>query len=152
MTTIAYRFPHVAADKQITIGNNKSSVEKLHRFKDPELGSCIFGGAGDWKAVKRFYSWLLRGRRGKCPSTAQIEVLVVIRRTGRAETWDSDKGRLIRTEIAQPYTAIGSGMDHALGAMHEGASARRAVRAASDHDALTGKGIQVITLRPPLTP
>lgn len=152
MTTIAYRFPQFAADRQITDGSRKSSVEKLHRFRDPELGNCIFGGAGDWRAVKRFVRWLQSGRKGRCPNTSQISTLVVIRRTGKAEMWESDNGRLMRTEIAQPYTAIGSGTDHALGAMHLGASARRAVRAAAEHDTLTGKGIQVITLRPPHAP
>lgn len=120
------------------------AVHKLARFNDPELGPCIFGAAGLWKASRRFLRWLERGRVGRAPGTSEIDVLIVIRSQMVCEQWESDRGVLIRTRIVGPYTAIGTGAKYAMGAMQCGVSARRAIAAASAHDDMTGKGVQVI--------
>lgn len=44
--------------------------------------------------------------------------------------------------IKEPFAAIGSGAQVALGAMHAGASPKEAVKVAMKHDAFTGMGIK----------
>lgn len=143
MTTVVWRAPFLAADQQLT-GGVVHAVHKLARFHDRELGPCIFGAAGLWRPTKRLLAWIEGGREGRCPSTNEVDVLVVIRSTMTCEQWESDRGTLIRTAFAGPYVAIGTGANFALGALHAGASVRRAIAAAAAHDELTGKGVQVI--------
>ena len=49
--------------------------------------------------------------------------------------------------IEDPYDAWGSGMDFALGAMHAGADARRAIEIATELDTGTGRGIDAVDVR-----
>lgn len=47
--------------------------------------------------------------------------------------------------VCEPYAAIGSGMDYALGAMASGKTPKEAVKIASKHDSYTGLGVKVLS-------
>jgi ATP-dependent protease HslVU (ClpYQ) peptidase subunit len=128
VTTIAYRDGVMASDSQVTVateegGSRKFKCEKLYR-----KGSAIIGTAGESAPGLIFVDWY--GTKKKAPSRllageADFTALVLT----DAGLFEYDKW--CRGEkILEPFYAIGSGCKAALGAMHQGASAVRAVEIA----------------------
>lgn len=144
MTTIAYRDGVMAADTRMCSGNQfiDQSMTKIARNKAGDL--C--GISGDAALGGPFLEWFLKGERGKHPpiiyEPTKSDIHAVIVRA---------KGTMRRFEpggwfyFVAPYFAMGSGRDFALGAMHMGADAIRAVQAGCAHDPSSGG--QIILLR-----
>jgi len=128
MTTIAYRFNILAADSQISVdteggGSRKFKCEKLYN-KD----GAIIALAGDSTSGLIFLDWYGTGKR---PSSRLIDgdadfTALVLRRDGLFEYDKWCRG----DKILEEFYAIGSGAKAALGAMHMGADAVRAVEIA----------------------
>lgn len=143
MTCIAFRAGRFAADRQIT-GDRKFPGHKIVEFDDPELGRIVLACSGKVTSGDRFKRWVKRGRKGRAPSTANVDCIVAIKTTRELELWHVGDGQLSRTAIAREYEAIGSGSAYALGAMSMGASARKAVLVAAEHDQYTGQGVDTV--------
>lgn len=142
MTTIAWDGTSIAADR---LCGGRYTVAKLWRLPD---GSVI-GGAGLYDDIVEVVHWLASGaREDEKPRLAPREEssdLLLIDPEGRPHwlTWP----HLRRVPIVEPYEAIGSGSEYALGAMAMGASAKRAVQIASRFDPSTGRGVTVAKVR-----
>lgn len=143
MTCIAFRSGRFAADRQVTSAR-KTPTRKLTEIEDAEMGRIILAYAGKVTSGERFKRWVRKGRKGKAPSTAHIDCMVAIPSAHSVELWESDGGVLARTVVAREFAAIGSGASYALGALSMGASARKAVLVAAQHDQYTGQGVDTV--------
>ena len=143
MTCIAFRAGRFAADRQVT-GEHKTPTNKIVAIDDEELGRIYIATAGKVTSGERFKTWVKRGRKGRPPSTSYIDCIVAIRAARTVEMWEVGEGVLARTPIARELAAIGSGARYALGAFTMGASARKAVLVASQHDQYTGQGVDTV--------
>lgn len=137
MTTIAYKDGVLAADGLVSGPPGVRWTMKLSRRDDAVYGGC--GCRGDIQALAEWYF----GDRKEPPKYFLIgndqpnaEILVM-----------HDDGRVYYCgwggcpQDVPDYAAIGSGSEYAVGAMHMGASAIRAVEAAICHDSNSGGGI-----------
>jgi ATP-dependent protease HslVU (ClpYQ) peptidase subunit len=137
VTTIAAKGGMVAADSQITGngGSRKGRVRKLVRLSD----GSIFGGAGNYCAVRRLFQWADTGFEGKRPPKTQDAECLLIR--ADKSVWCLD-GQGDPYEVEGDFHAIGSGGDYALGAMAMGADPLKAVRVAAEFDPMTSGPFQ----------
>jgi hypothetical protein len=122
----------MAADTRMAIDGRMNRCEKLFR-----RAGALIGLAGDDAPALIFLDWYGTGR-------ARPELLVTGEADFHALVLD-DKRRIwlydkwCRGErISEPFYAIGTGADAALGAMHMGASAVRAVKVACKIDINSG--------------
>lgn len=138
MTTIAFDGRTIAADR---LCGEVISVCKLFRIQTGE----ILAGAGDYSKIIEVAAWL-QGEADKpeLPDQEDTDFLLVDA-TGHASwlTWPW----LRRVRVTEPFCAIGSGRDFALGAMAAGASAKKAVEIAARFDPSTGGGIDTLRVR-----
>ncbi|SRR5258708_5653940 len=140
MTVIAYRNGQMAADSSGWVGDtNAHTVWKVHR-----VGGGLVGGAGLVSPFENFVRWLKEGADEEEFPTGAYEAIVVDP-TGRVTVWYGSGMPPIKSK--DPYCAIGSGQDFALGALHAGADARGAVKAAIRHTATVKGPIRVYKLR-----
>ena len=129
MTTIAYRAGILAADTGVCVGGSRAGYTvKIVRRPDGALAAA----AGFAAYCYAFRNWFLSGGD---PPEAKTDTGVMDRGTvfyadGRIEIFEPG-GRFFMTA---PYYAMGSGRPEALGAMHYGAGAINAVKAAIAHD------------------
>lgn len=141
MTTIAIKHGMMAADSRVSLeteagGARMFRCEKLYRIM---LGrkQAIVGLAGGSFDGLEFLDWLIAGK--KDPPQRLIDgdaafTAVVLTRNGLFE-YD----RWCRADkILEPFYAVGSGAKAALGAMHAGASAQKAVQIACKIDYYSG--------------
>lgn len=144
MTTIAYRDGIIAADSRISY----STIHNGNRSKIARCGSYIVAIAGASWLRPAIEQW---AAEGAWPDTVPEVLLdnddqfdaLFIDRDGVAHLFEN--GHLI--PVHSEYTAIGSGMMLALGAMAHGASAAQAVIAAGLHDKNTGGPIDTLEIR-----
>ena len=115
------------------------SVKKIHRHKGD-----LIGVSGDVEAEMKWLDWLTTGRKGKPPSAAGIEALI-LRREGLFYLL----GSATEHKIERGWHAIGSGGGIAIGAMAHGATAEEAVLLATQHDAQSGGELQIFNLKDP---
>lgn len=128
MTTIAYRAGVLAADSScIYDGALIHKVRKIFRLQD----GCIVGFAGTLTEGLKFVDWFDDGADDETKPGQQGLTAIVVRPSGRVTIYESG---VPITPQKFKYLAIGSGHLIALGAMHQGASAISAVRAAIKHD------------------
>jgi 20S proteasome alpha/beta subunit len=139
VTTIVYRDGVMAADSLICDGGIRvGTVRKITRSADGGLVSAC----GNLNEMVRFQDWAARG----FPADARPEMraedfeAVVAHPDGRIFWYDKD---LLGMEMKQPYYAIGSGFELAMGALWMGASAEQAIRCATELDVHSGGDIQV---------
>jgi len=135
MTTIAYRDGRMAADSGlIGHGTIEGSFQKIMRVE--HAGNVILMGVAGFAAhASLFFDWIQDGSNPK-PEIEKDDGFdgLVVRRVGDQVTlWFYDRF-LIGLDVQAGYVSIGSGRDHALGALHHGADALQAVQAAIDHD------------------
>lgn len=137
MTCIAYRSGIMAVDSAATSnGTVTGSSTKIARNKKGDLA----GASGDAIYNYAFRQWFLKGEKGKPPDAtesgapASSNKGLIVRRKGTIEVYEF-KGKHV---MEANYYAMGSGRDHALGAMFVGASAIQAVEAAIAHDTYCG--------------
>lgn len=141
MTTVAWDGETIAADR---LCGSHYEVGKLFRLKD---GSVI-GGAGTYDQIVEVVAWLNAGAKPeakpKLPEEDGSDLLLV---TPKGVAFWLTWPFLRRVQINEPFAAVGSGGEFALGAMAMGAKARRAVQVAMRFDPHTGKGINVIKVK-----
>ena len=148
MTTIVYRDGVMAADSRVTItteagGARVGRCEKLYRVK-----GCIIGTAGESAPGLVFIDWYKAGRKNdKVPEalilgSADFTALVLTPH-GLFEYDRWCRGE----KILNKFYAIGSGAKAALGAMHMGANAIRAVRIACEIDPYSSPPIVSMVLK-----
>jgi len=147
MTTIAYKQGVLASDTGATMGGSRlGRVEKIVRAADGRLAAA----AGNAAYAHAFRAWVLKGE-GEPPSAKSDDPSVanrgiIFHPCGRIQVFE-DVGSF---DVTAPYYAIGSGRPEALGAMHAGATAEQAVRAAMEHDEHTFGEVLVLTHHMPL--
>lgn len=151
MTTIAYKDGIMAADTMGTWGGDVNyGVPKLAKTR-----SYLLGFAGSYAAANPLYNWIKRldnqdirlenfhNYREELPEGIP-DITVLIAPVDGSTLWyivsDGYGGPL----WTKKFDAIGSGGRFACGAMHAGANAMRAVRAAIDLD--EGTGGDIVTL------
>jgi hypothetical protein len=133
MTTIAYRSGVIAADSRTTThteegGSRVFRCEKLYRKFPGHPDEVILGTAGETFSSLVFVDWYGTGK--KRPSElidgdADFTVLAFTRK-GLFEYDKWCRGE----RILNSFYAVGSGAKAAMGAMHMGASAQKAVEIA----------------------
>ena len=129
MTTVVWVGKTLAADRRMA---GYMATCKIFPIEGGHLA-----GAGTMDQLIEVAAWLQAGDdKPKLPDEAESESLVV--RGGEAFwlTWPY----LREVKVREPFAALGSGADFALGAMAMGADARAAVRVASQFDPHTGGG------------
>jgi len=140
MTTIVYRDGVMAADTAVfDRGVYVGQAIKIFRSVNGTLGG-VAGCFGDSSA---FGVWFKNGFDEETPDfkDADSEGLIV-HKNGDAEWVGKDKKRF---PIQAEYHTIGSGFLVAMGALHIGASALRAVEVAADLDCTTRRPIMTLT-------
>ncbi len=139
MTVIAYREGIMAADSLVTSDNGRTregtfmKIRRLQRFNDWH----IVGAAGSLGDCIKFYRWF----EGSPEEFEGIEGISVNCRTRKMYGWDDSLEPL---PIGAPFMTAGSGAPLALAAMHAGASAEEAVRAAMKVDGSLGGPVRVM--------
>lgn len=144
MTTIAVRNGVMASDSRITHesesgGSRVTRCVKMYRRRD-----AIIGVAGDGGAGSVFVDWYGSGKpvpQILIDFDADLTALVLTRRG--LFTYDA---YCMPEKILDRFWAIGSGTKAALGAMHMGASAERAIEIACLIDPYTAPPVHVLKL------
>lgn len=142
MTTIAYRDGILAADTALSRGGTHMvAVTKIVRRADGDMAAV----AGIASLIGPFFEWFLGGEDGDPPTVPDEDnscpTGMIFRAAGHVEVYEA--GGWYRMN-PNPYMAIGSGRDVALGAMHAGARPQEAVEAAIVHDHGTGGDVTVL--------
>jgi hypothetical protein len=146
VTTIVYRDGIIAADSRATYSSEDGGArvwgcEKLFRRRD-----AIIATAGETGPGLVFVDWYASG--AKTPPSAFIDgdadfSCLVLTRKGLFEFDKWCRGERITSE----FYAIGSGAKAAMGALHMGASARRAVAVACKVDPFTAAPVVWMSLK-----
>jgi ATP-dependent protease HslVU (ClpYQ) peptidase subunit len=142
LTTIACNREELYGDLQFTNGTYKfKGNSKVYKIKaHPKLyeHDFIVGFAGvsnDCLSVRNFF---------ENPDTSKPRVRelygLVLTATGEIYRFDNDCTKW--HEVRDPFCAIGSGRDFAMGAMAMGASPKEAVKIAMTKDIYSGMGVK----------
>lgn len=139
MTTIAYRDGVLASDSSCWEGDIKTcSVRKIFRVR-----GALVGFTGNLNHGMRFLDWVRDGaHHDEIPRGNYTGI--VVSKSGSVTTYDNGEAAVI---LRGKYFAFGNGQDVALGAMHAGANARRAVMAAIEHSAKTDGPIRILRIK-----
>ncbi|MES2148609.1 MAG: hypothetical protein V4508_02340 [Pseudomonadota bacterium] len=143
MTVIAWDGKTLAADKRATSVGNPATTTKIFRLKN----GCLVGMCGDADAGRVLIDWFEVGAH---PSTFpdnrdsdnRCRVVLLIITPDRKVHQLQRTHRLVTFE--DKFTAIGSGRDYALAAMHLGFDALKAVEVACALDVDCGNGIDLL--------
>jgi ATP-dependent protease HslVU (ClpYQ) peptidase subunit len=145
MTCIAWDGKTLAADKRASISNYPATVTKISRAPSGEL----LAFAGDFDTGMALSQWYVDGavpekypdnRNGDC---TRATLLVI--KGGQVFKYE----RLpVALKYEDSFTAMGSGRDFALAAMHLGKTAREAVEIACLFDTACGNGVDTLILEP----
>lgn len=146
MTIVVYRDGVIASDSAIHLGNTRlGSVRKIARGPDGSLG----GAAGDANSLAKFVDWIRDGERepfGQLGGDLYPDALIV--RPSGALFYTGHLGTPYRV-TGVPWLLVGCGATVALGALHMGATAKEAVKAAIRWDSGCAGDIQILTLGKP---
>ncbi|HSE77284.1 MAG TPA: hypothetical protein VLG66_04720 [Alphaproteobacteria bacterium] len=143
MTTVAVRDGVMAADTLLIRSEVRCSIGKIFRR---DYG--LVGGAGSRSDILRLLEWYDGDRRGKPDFVGygddrpEVDLLILERDGGLVVI----SQYLVITRLREPFFAIGSGAAAALGAMHAGCDARRAVEIAARVDVNTQEPVEWATL------
>lgn len=143
MTIIAWDGKTLAADRRATINGTVLSVTKIRK-----IGDSLVGCAGDLDVAQTMFKWFEDGKdpqkfpecqKDKDKWASMLEI--------------SKDGKIFRYEreaypylVEEPFFAVGSGMDVALGALSMGGDAVKAVEIASKHLSCCGNGVDTLSL------
>ena len=153
MTTIAFRNGTLAGDSAVTYeseagGTRKHRcITKLFRKKLVTGEEVIIAVQGECSPAMLFVKWF-DGDSSKEPPEALTHnvpdfTCLVLRADGTL--WEYD-AYCVGEQVAEEFYAIGSGAKAALGAMHMGASAKKAVAVAAAVDPYTAGPIHTMRL------
>lgn len=138
MTTIAFKDGVLASDTQVTSnGFRVGFASKIWR-----VGRLLIGGAGSDCYTQKFRDWVRGGMEGDHPILKDIGNVFILRPDGEGVMWCDDGPFLIK----EPFWALGSGEQIALGAMHRGATAAEAVETAIAFDTRSGGKVVALAL------
>lgn len=141
MTTIAYRDGILAGDSMAYGGQwcaSPGQKWKIWRLTNGDRLGVSSTKVGAGEALR---DWLNSGGdRSLVPSEGIKAILV----KADGQVFVANDGLHFSGPLDAPYVAIGSGADFAYGAMHHGADAVQAVRAAISHDQHTGGEVRVL--------
>ena len=143
MTTVVYRDGVLAADRRITHGRyiDSDACNKLFRTPDGWIGAFCGGAA----AGNAFGMWALGDRDKPAPKGNYTGILVSPKRTVYEFECGLPLGPLPKPRKNFFY-AWGSGGPSALGALHAGADAKKAVLIAQKVDSGSGGGADILTI------
>jgi ATP-dependent HslUV protease subunit HslV len=143
MTTVVYRDGVLASDSAVYAGGTKvHSMKKVWKIR-----GHLVGLAGNVNAINAFKKWFEDG--------AMLDFYPITKKQSLAALVVTPEGKVFSYEDADPhaieiedgeYVAVGSGSDVALGALHAGATAPDAIKAAIAHSSKTDGKIQIIKL------
>lgn len=140
MTTIVYRDGVLAADSAVTDRETYvGETIKIWRSPMGVLGG-VTGCLGD---SAKFRDWFVGGCQGGVPDFSDNDSEALLVQPDGSVEWVG-KGQK-RFAIKSRFYAIGSGFKIALGALHAGASAERALEIACDIDNYTRRPILMLT-------
>jgi len=149
MSTIAYRDGIIAADTLAS--TNYKTMEGVRKVG--RTNKFLFGLAGRYANIHRVYHWIKEienecsphdfyKHSEKLDASGLDCTVILVEENGIIWTMQDD-GNVC--QVFSDYEATGSGQEFALGAMHAGASAEDAIKAASKFDAHTG-GVVINTV------
>lgn len=156
MTTIAYRNGVIAADSQTTVDTEAGGARyfkciklfrKIVKHASTHEEEVVLATAGESFSSLVFVDWYGSGKDAPeilVHGEADFTVLALTK-DGLFEYDKWCRGE----KIAEPFYAIGSGAKAALGAMHAGVSAKRAVEIACMVDPYTRAPVTVWSLKKP---
>ena len=135
MTTVVCTREEMASDSQLS-GDYRASAKKLWKIK-----GGVVGIAGQYAACVQFVKWL-KGEQDDPPDMEEVDAMVVTA-TGRILHYNSSTEPF---EVEDDFSAIGSGAQAAMAAMHMGASVERAIEVACAVDVGSGGKVQHHTI------
>lgn len=135
MTTIAYKDGVLAADTLMTSGGARCG----YQAKIERRGRLVLGHAGVRSNYEAFRDWIAAGAPGRF--TCKDGNVFVIAPGELPLVWGDGDTPWRETE---PFWALGAGERYAVGAMAQGASARKAVKVAMQFDTATGGEVTVL--------
>lgn len=142
MTIVAWDGKSLAADRLADAGGMKRTTTKIFRFD-----GGLFGGCGSTSKCLEMFEWIKLGENPRtCPEyqrTDDYQGIIVVRNDKSVWLWGQGPHPY---RLEDPFTAIGSGRDFAIAAMHLGKNAYGAVEVACHYDTGCGVGIDVLTL------
>ena len=132
MTTVVYRDGKMVGDSAVfDRGCYVGAVNKVFRND----GGWLLGGAGRLGEMAAYRDWFMAGMIGAAPEINEDDSeMLIVSPEGKAY-WYGTSGRHV--EIAGNFHAIGSGFRIAMGALHAGANAWRAVEICAELDEMT---------------
>lgn len=140
MSIIVWDGYDIASDMAFSDGQVLAKLEKLWKLND-----LVIGGVGPVHDVMSMKQWVIDGRNvSDFPKVSQTSTFVVVSaQTGLLRYTDKP------VAIAHGFNAcaFGSGRDFAYGALHMGANAEGAVRAAAKYSPDCGAGILCFGVR-----
>lgn len=147
MTIIAWDGKSIAADRRVICSGSISTTTKIRRVKVPKKGFQVLAWAGQQAAAMMLFDWYMRGADPEqWPQVQQADEqwarMIVADGNGVYEY----ERQPVAVRVEDAFAAWGSGADVAMGAMHMGASARRAVEIASLVEASCGNGVDSFDL------
>lgn len=141
MTTIAWDGTSLAGDRLRSFNGTPVPATKVFR-----IGRLLVGCAGDSEDCVSFIAWIAAGMDQKAPPKMEsLDALVIDGDNKNQVFWYSQRCIPLPLEVKQ--WALGSGADYALGAMHAGANAHRAVTIACGLDVNSGLGVDVVEMK-----
>jgi hypothetical protein len=140
MTVIAWDGKTMAADKRTTDCGLPRTSTKIIRAE----GGALLGACGDSSMCRALRAWWMAGADTEnYPDKDKTSSLLVVTRGAKVLLyWDGP----FPVETEEKFTAVGSGRDYAIAAMHFGQTAEDAVRLACIYDTGCGNGVDVLTL------
>jgi ATP-dependent protease HslVU (ClpYQ) peptidase subunit len=139
----------MVGDRQFTHSSGMKMTGKTKIYEIPEFtANSIFeskrvfiGFAGDTGSFGNILNWLY-DPTGRVPKLGNVD-LVMLNHRHEIYTAISLTNWL---QMSQPFYAIGSGSEYAMGAMEAGKTPQEAIKVASKFDSSTGKGFTVLTM------
>ena len=151
MSIVVYSNGVMASDSLVvTNGTREGEVEKIFRMEKNGIVS-LFGMVGDMNKLTLFREWVeslskvapkLNELTSKESSLNAFSV--ISKNTGVFNVVDD---YCVPYSVKAPFYAIGSGRDHALGALEAGATAVEAVQIAIKLDISCGGSIQTLSFK-----
>jgi ATP-dependent protease HslVU (ClpYQ) peptidase subunit len=142
VTVLAWDGRNLAADKQSTADNLRRTVTKIHVVPEGIVGFC-----GSTVAAAALLQWFRGGRRqGEYPDIQRSDkdaYALFIDWTGQSWSYE-DHPYPIKNE--DDLSAMGSGRDFAITALHLGHNAMKAVEVACQLTNCCGMGMDVLNL------
>lgn len=148
MTVIAWDGTTLAADRRVMAGSTPiNPVTKVRRILAPNGCTCLIGFSGscEWEAA---YLYFMDGGPEPLKSDEAKGTLILI--DDERNVWTRSHNSIAWNTFGKRQWAIGCGVDYALGAMHAGADAVKAVQVASELDVNCGDGFDEVAFAAPL--